>query len=188
MFFSITVLQWPTKAIHKYIFYYCNLYLNAKRQVFLQPAQQCRDTATCRSCSVQMKSSVFNFLYSQFFVAIPRIMFTADLGVNIGLWKVSFSICPLLHPTRARFPLFEFVLIGFVVKKLKCQFIKGKARVSGKIRVGKNEKSNWESSSRCFSSFSVLIGFNILSSFFHFSWVDHVVYEGHNYHSQQCVF
>ena len=34
-----------------------------------------------------------------------------------------------------------------------------------------------------FLSFLVLIASNILSSCFHFSWVDHVVYEGHNYHS-----
>ena len=34
-----------------------------------------------------------------------------------------------------------------------------------------------------FLSFLLSIASNILSSCFHFSWVDHVVYEGQNYHS-----
>ena len=48
----------------------------------------------------------------------------------------------------------------------------------GKPRVGKNEKSNWEASLRCFSHSFVLIALNIFSSFFRFSWVDHVVFLG----------
>ena len=33
----------------------------------------------------------------------------------------------------------------------------------------------------------MFIAINILSSCFHFSWVVHVVYEGHNYHSKQYM-
>ena len=64
----------------------------------------------------KVQSSIFFILSLLLFL----VSYTADQGVKIGLWKVSFSICPLLHPTRAGFPLFKFLSIGFLVKKPKC--------------------------------------------------------------------
>ena len=127
---------------------------NAKRQAFLQAAQQCRDTARCR----------YNFLYS-FFVAVP---------------------CSVMK--RARFSLLKFFLIAFLIKKTEVLVYQGKSKGFWENKAGKNEKIQLGSELSLFLSFLVLIAFNILSSCFHFSSVDHVVYEGHNDHSQQCFF
>ena len=53
------------------------------------------------------------------------------------------------------------------------------------LKAGSRPRKAMQCVFMSFLSFLVLIGSNIPSSCFHFSWVDHVVYEGHNYHSSQ---
>ena len=50
--------------------------------------------------------------------------------------------CSLSVMKRARFSLYEFFLIGFLVKKLKCQSIKGKASLGFLGKEGQEKMRN----------------------------------------------
>ena len=132
-----------------------------------------------------------------FWIGSPEWKFLKTLWIwncvdaKSGYAKVSCTVnivFKMTTSTHAQFPILpEESWVTEIIRIFVGYVWTGKfdlnADTCGKTKGRKKWEIQLGSELALFLSFLLSIASNILSSCFHFSWVDHVVYEGHNYHS-----
>ena len=121
----------------------------------------------------------------------PGIVWTLNSNMprSVVPWIYSVNIVfQMTTSTHAQFPILpEESWVTEIIRIFVGYVWTGKfdlnADTCGKTKGRKKWEIQLGSELALFLSFLLSIASNILSSCFHFSWVDHVVYEGHNYHS-----